>query len=82
MRSEFVHHLSLAVVITMYGAALPCSAPVTLPVRVLFFSADLLISQAFLEIFAFWPPFTGIYRDGGEVGEHREPGSGDPSIDL
>jgi hypothetical protein len=24
-----------------------------------------LISQAFLEIFAFWPPFTGIYRDGG-----------------
>ena len=60
VRSEFVHHLSLAVVITVYEAAIPCSAPVTLPVRPLLFSADMLISQAFLEIFAFWPP---LYRD-------------------
>src|SRR5207302_10136474 len=58
----------------------PCSAPAVMPVRALLFSADLLISQAFLEIFAFCPPFTGIYRDGGKVAEHREPGSGHPSI--
>ena len=43
-----------------HAAAISCSVPVMVPVPALLFSADLLISQAFWRIFAFWPP---LYRD-------------------
>src|SRR2546427_10997009 len=58
-------------VIAVYEAAIPCSGRVAPPVRPLLFLADLLISQVFLEIFAFWPPplqgFTGTVGWGALV---------------
>ena len=76
-----MHDLSLAVVITVYEAAIPCSAPVYAAC-----SAPVIFGRFvdFTGLFGDFCVLAPLYRDlqGQRGGEHREPGSGDPSIDL